>query len=242
MDDLADVRRANAKPNPDLIQCFAAMGMKFSNLNHIVVREFLAQLLSLWDRSKSVKSIRLLDRVFNSPSSGNTVSQNKITHSNPSRQVSHARGFAPVCKSVVASSIVSLLCIGRPSTVRLFVVSVVVNAVKGVLERGLVSHVHHKALEAAHSRFSDLPPSTHLDSSSAVVWILRKSNVSAPCEHHRPLTICRVLARCRLVVCRKLDNVFSGLAHFVDGLSSSEGHSQQRVAFAPYSTESLPGC
>lgn len=205
---------------------------------NILFGKFFAQLLTFWNGSESIKPIGLFNGIFYCPSSGNSISENEIAHPNFCCEVHHGHCFPLVCEQAIAASIIGLLFPSCPSAIRFAVVAVIVFSIQGVCARRFVSHVDHEAHKSTHSILSFFPSSTDFYSSTSIVWIFNEVFVSASRQHHSPLAICRMVAKFRLVVGRKLQNVFSGLAHVMNGLSSSAGSpastDDRRAFFMPF--------
>lgn len=175
----------------------------------------------------------LMNRVFNRPPPTYSISENVVADPGFLRQRHHGHFFATIFENMITPTIVCLLGICSPAAIIRFVVSAVVNPVKGVAGAWFVPHVEHETLKPGELATSSPPPLTHRNASSSVVGVFGMILISASIYHPGPLSVCWVPSVGRLVKRGYLNNVFSGLAHVTDGLSSSAGQSLQRLASAP---------
>lgn len=192
------------------------------NVSHLAFGQ-IASFLSACYAPEFKPPFRLRDCIFGGPTAHDSVSQNVVTHTVSFGHSEHAQCLPLKRQKVCAPSISGLFVWRGPSAVRSLVVSVVVDAVKRMSSGWFVSHVHHEAFKSTHSKNALHPSATDPNSSGAVISEFGILWISASTQHRRPLSVCRMLVRFWIVVFRKLQNVFAGLAHVIDGLSSSAG-------------------
>lgn len=170
-------------------------------------------------------AIRILNCFAYRPSAHDSISQNVVTDTMAFGHIHHAERFSLVGKLMIASAIVRLLIRGGPSAIFRIIISIVVDAVKGVTSSWLVPHVLHKALKSGHSILSRYPSAANGYSPSSIISKLRNVFIATSGKHRGPLPVCGMPACGWLVIGRNRENVFAGLAHVYDGLSSSAGQS-----------------
>lgn len=177
-----------------------------------------------WLKNSSAK--RLIDSIFNRPSSIDSIPEDEVTDSRLFRQTHHGHFFSTILNDVITTSIVGLRFIGRPLAIFLFVVAVVLLPFNGVLFGGSWTHIFKKAFESTFSVFSYLPSFTDGDSSPTIAVPSTTLFVSAPRQEARPVAIFWQLPKSRLEPARKLDYMLAVLCAHGDTCvqGSSEGH------------------
>ncbi len=237
MNDLPDIGRSDSILEPDTLHRPEPIRVIRAYFQNIFICELFTQLLTLWNWSKSIKSIRFFNGVINGPSSGNPVSENEIAHPYFCGQIHHTHRLSFVCEAAITAAIICLLFSSSPPAVRFTVVAIIVLAIQGMGARWFVSHVDHEAHESTQSTLSFFPSFADLYSATSVVGIFCNIRIPAPTEHHGPLTVCGVIVEFWLVVGRKLQNVFSGLIHIQGMVGSSAGRpastGHRRALFMP---------
>lgn len=216
---------ADAKTNGEILHCEILGCVKpayFRNLRLLQSRLRQGGSTSCPSLKKS-SSQRFVYGIFYRPSTIDAISENEIAYSSLLRERHHGHYLSAIFQFVVAASIIGLLLVCGPYTVTGLVVSVIVNAVNGVLFGWSWSHVLHETLESSFSALSILPSVAHGNSSFYVAVCLGSVFVGASIFYGCPYSIFRKMPESRLEVGRKNDSVITGRAHgsFMGGSSGS---------------------
>lgn len=109
--------------------------------------------------------------------------------------VAETESPAPICQCIYSThihnshaipTVVGLLSCCRPSAIRRLVVSGVVNAFNGMIQRWLQAHIGNEVLKL-------VPPFTYRDSPSSVTFKTRDVWIAAPSFHSCPRSIFRTV-------------------------------------------------